>query len=55
MLKALVNGIRAVNYKYRKPKIEMTPLVKFSLIVLRFYLFALIGLMLFKFVIAVKG
>ena len=55
LLASLIQGIRDVNQKYRKPKIEMTPLVKVSLFVLRLYLIALVGLMIFKFAIAARG
>ena len=51
----LFHGVRAVNAKYRHPKIEMTPLVRTALIVLRLYLVVLIGLMVFKFVVAARG
>jgi len=55
ILSSLVNGIRAVNQRYARPTIEMTPLVKVSLFVLRLYLIALVGLMVFKFVVAARG
>ncbi len=50
----LVSQIRRVNERYRTPRIQMTPFVKFCLIGLRVYLFTLVGLMLFKFVTLVK-
>jgi len=52
---SLIHGVRAVNRKYRTPKIEMTPFVKVCLFVLRLYLFALVGLMIFKFTMAARG
>ncbi len=51
----LVNGIRAVNHRYRTPKIEMTPMVRFCLVALRVYLVVLVGLLVFKFVLAARG
>lgn len=50
----LASQIRRVNERYRRPRIQMTPFVKFCLVGLRVYLFTLIGLMLFKFVTLVK-
>ena len=47
--------IREINRKYAKPEIEMTPFVKFCLIGLRIYLLLLVGLMIFKFIIAAHG
>jgi hypothetical protein len=55
VVRGLINGVRAVNRKYHKPKIEMTPLVKASVFILRLYLVALVGLMIFKFVLAARG
>lgn len=46
--------VKAVTEKYRKPEIEMTPFVRVCLIGLRVYLFTLIGLMLYKFIVAAK-
>ena len=50
----LVSRVRAVNEKYREPRLPMTPLVRASLIGLRVYLFTLVGLMLFKFVMLAR-
>lgn len=50
IVRDFVRQIRAVNEKYREPDIEMTPLVRSSLIGLRLYLLFLVGLMLFKFI-----
>lgn len=55
LLRSFIHGIRTVNRKYQKPKIEMTPFVKICLFVLRVYLVALVGLMVFKFAIAARG
>jgi hypothetical protein len=43
--------IRAINQRYSKPHIEMSPAVKLSLIVLRIYLLFLVSLMVYKFVL----
>ncbi len=42
--------IREINKKYEKPGIEMSKGVKISLLLLRIYLFSLIGLSLYKFI-----
>ncbi len=46
--------IREINKKYEKPGIEMSKGVKISLLLLRLYLFTLIGLSLYKFITLVK-
>jgi hypothetical protein len=47
----LLGKIREINHRYSKPHIEMTPLVKLSLMALRVYLLLLVGLIVYKFVI----
>lgn len=49
--KLLVGKIREINHRYSKPHIEMTPLVKISLMALRVYLLLLVGLIVYKFVV----
>jgi hypothetical protein len=49
-----LNQVRAINRKYAQPQIHMTAFVKVCLVSLRLYLVVLIGLMVFKFVMAVK-
>ena len=43
--------VRTINHKYAKPHMKMTPAVRFSLGLLRFYLLFLVGIMVYKFVI----
>ncbi len=49
-----VTQVRAINREYAVPQIEMTLFTKICLMGLRLYLFALIGLMIFKFITFVK-
>lgn len=53
MIRDIVSGgfkkIREINERYKTPGIEMSRGVEFSLLVLRLYLIALIGLSLYKF------
>ena len=49
--KLLVGKIREINRRYSQPHIEMTPLVKISLMALRVYLLLLVGLIVYKFVV----
>ncbi len=51
---SLVSQVREINGKYAAPAIQMTPLVKVSLLLLRLYLFLLVGLLIYKFVAAVN-
>ena len=43
--------IRAINARYREPRIEMSGAVRLSLLVLRVYLLALVALMVYKFIL----
>jgi hypothetical protein len=52
IIKSALQSIREINRKYAKPEIEMTPFVRICLYGLRGYLLLLIGLMIYKFVIA---
>jgi hypothetical protein len=45
--------IAAINSRYREPRIAMTGAVRFSLLVLRVYLLALVALIVYKFVLIV--
>ena len=54
VLKILVTGVRTINSKYATPQIEMTLFVKVCLLMLRLYLFLLVGLMAYKFTISLK-
>ena len=51
--RSLITKIREINSRYRAPRIEMSPAVRLSLMALRLYLFALVGLMVYKFVLLV--
>lgn len=42
--------VQAINRKYAKPNVEMSPWVKISLLFLRLYLIFLVGLLLYKFI-----
>ncbi len=42
--------VREINAKYATPNVEMSKWVKFSLLMLRFYLIFLVGLLLYKFI-----
>jgi hypothetical protein len=46
--------IYEINRKYAKPRIKTTPAVKFALLTLRFYLFLLIGILVYKFITLIK-
>jgi hypothetical protein len=46
--------VREINKKYETPSIEMSKWVKVSLLLLRLYLFTLIGLTLYKFITLLK-
>ncbi len=51
--RTVAGTIRAINRKYAAPQMKMTPLVRFSLGLLRFYLLFLVGIMVYKFVVTI--
>jgi hypothetical protein len=55
MLRGLRRKLRAINQRYRTPRLGMSPSVRAALLVLRVYLLALVLLMLYKFVTIVAG
>ena len=54
-LKDFFAKIREINARYRQPRIEMSGAVRASLLALRLYLIALVGLMIYKFVLLAMG
>lgn len=50
---SLTSQVREINARYSRPSIQITPWVKICLLFLRFYLFLLIGLLIYKFIITV--
>jgi hypothetical protein len=47
--------IGEINARYHAPRVEMSGAVRLSLMALRIYLLALVGLMVYKFVAIVTG
>ncbi len=45
--------IREINRRYAEPRIEMSGAVRMSLLALRVYLLALVGLLVYKFILVV--
>jgi hypothetical protein len=48
--RSFIRSIREINEKYKTPHIKMTPMVSFSLLVLRIYLLFMVAILLFKFI-----
>jgi hypothetical protein len=48
--RSTAGAVKEINQKYKKPHIEMTRWVRFSLGALRFYLLLLVGIMIYKFI-----
>jgi hypothetical protein len=48
-------AIREINEKYKHPRIKMTPLVSFWLLMLRLYLIGMLLLLAYKFISTVSG
>jgi hypothetical protein len=53
-LKRWRKAIHNINKKYSKPRLKMTPLVRFSLLALRLYLIILVVILSYKFYIMVR-
>ena len=47
--------VREVNRKYATPKIKMTPMVKYALLLLQIYLLVLVLLLGYKFYTIIRG
>jgi hypothetical protein len=45
-----LDKIREINRRYATPRIQMSPMVRLALLVLRLYLFVLVGLLAYKFI-----
>jgi hypothetical protein len=48
-----VEHVRAINRRYAKPRLTMSPAVRWALLSLRFYLLTLVGLLAYKFITVV--
>lgn len=46
--------VNEINQKYSKPRLRMTPLVRFSLLALRIYLIILVTILVYKFYTLVR-
>ena len=51
----LFRQVREINKRYATPKIKMTPMVKYALLLLRIYLIALVLLLGYKFFTMLRG
>ncbi len=55
VIRQFIDKIREINARYEKPKVEMSPLIKFSLTGLRIYLLVLVVLLLYKFITVLQA
>ena len=53
-IKDFIEAIREINAKYHTPRIKMTRMVSFWLLMLRLYLIGMIMLLIYKFVTVVS-
>jgi hypothetical protein len=53
MVASHVEHVRAINRRYAKPRLTMSPAVRWALLSLRFYLLTLVGLLAYKFITVV--
>jgi hypothetical protein len=54
VLKRWRKAVHNINKKYSKPRLKMTPLVRFSLLALRIYLIMLVVILSYKFYTMVR-
>ena len=54
VLRGWRKAINDINKKYSKPRLKMTPLVRFSLLALRLYLIMLVVILSYKFYTMVR-
>jgi hypothetical protein len=54
LLKRPIEKIREINRRYSKPRIKLSRGVKFSLLMLRLYLVAIVLLLLFKLITLIR-
>ncbi|MGD0763297.1 MAG: hypothetical protein ABR929_08930 [Roseiarcus sp.] len=50
MVARQVEQVRAINRRFAKPRLTMSPAVQWALLILRLYLLALVGLLGYKFI-----
>ena len=50
-----LDKVRAINQRYARPRLTISPAVRVCLLVLRLYLLFLVGLLAYKFVAIVVG
>lgn len=50
-----IGAIREINEKYKHPRIKMTPMVNFWLLMLRLYLIGMLLLLAYKFISTIRG
>ena len=53
MVARQVEQVRAINRRFAKPRLTMSPAVKWALLILRLYLLLLVGLLGYKFIAVV--
>jgi hypothetical protein len=54
LARGTVSQISAINKKYMTPHITTTPAVRVALLMLRLYLLALVGILVYKFITLVR-
>ena len=53
MVARQVEQVHAINRRYAKPRLTMSPAVRWALLILRLYLLSLVGLLGYKFITVV--
>jgi hypothetical protein len=53
MVARQVEQVHAINRRYAKPRLTMSPAVRWALLILRLYLLLLVGLLGYKFITVV--
>jgi hypothetical protein len=50
MVTSQIEHVRAINRRYARPRLTMSPAVRWALLSLRLYLLTLVGLLAYKFI-----
>lgn len=54
IIQGWISKVKEINHKYSQPRLQMTPLVRASLLALRIYLIMLVIILVYKFYLVVR-
>jgi len=51
----IFDAVRTINERYKHPRIQVTPMVRMSLLLLRLYLVFIVAILIYKFISMAAG